>query len=117
VVKRKTAGSRFQRAVKRMADWLRLNRHLALAEQYRNLALKVRGHFAYYGGLIGNVRCLQRFRNKAMRLWQMGFRAGTGVAVGRGSGSIASFGTSSCRGRVVGFHRAQRIHNMTSRMP
>jgi group II intron reverse transcriptase/maturase len=70
VVKRKTAGSRFHRAVKTIATWCRLNRHLPLREQHRVLCLKLRGHFQYYGGVIGNVRCLQRFRYEVVRLWR-----------------------------------------------
>ncbi len=70
VVKRKTAGSRFQRAVKKIAQWCRLNRHLPIREQYATLCQKLRGHFAYYGGVIGNVRCQQRFRYEVMRLWR-----------------------------------------------
>lgn len=70
VVKRKTAGSRFRRAVQRIAAWCRRNRHLPLGEQYRVLRRKLRGHFAYYGGVIGNVRWLQRFRHEALRLWR-----------------------------------------------
>ncbi len=38
VVKRKTAGSRFHRAVKRIGEWFRLNRHLPLMEQTRHCA-------------------------------------------------------------------------------
>ena len=70
VVKRKTAGSRFQRALTRIAAWCRLNRHVPIGDQYRVLSQKLRGHFAYYGGVIGNVRCLHRFRYEVMRLWR-----------------------------------------------
>jgi len=49
VVKRKTAGSRFRRAVKKIADWCRLNRHLPIAEQYQALKQKLQGHYTYYG--------------------------------------------------------------------
>ncbi len=70
VVKRKTAGSRFHRAVKRIGEWFRLNRHLPLMEQIQTFALKLKGHYAYYGGVVGNLRCLQRFRYEAVRLWQ-----------------------------------------------
>jgi hypothetical protein len=31
-------------------------------EQYQALWQKLRGHYAYYGGLIGNLCWLQRFR-------------------------------------------------------
>jgi group II intron reverse transcriptase/maturase len=70
VVKRKTAGSRFHRAIKTVAQWCRVNRHLPIQEQYEVLCRKLRGHFAYYGGVIGNVRCQQRFRYEVMRLWR-----------------------------------------------
>jgi RNA-directed DNA polymerase len=70
VVKRKTAGSRFQRAFKKIAEWCRLNRHLPIAEQHRTLGQKLRGHYAYYGGVIGNIRCLQRFRYEVYRMWR-----------------------------------------------
>ena len=69
VVKRKTAGSRFHRAVKRIGEWCRLNRHKAIGEQHRSLWQKLRGHFAYYG-VIGNLVCLQRFRYEVVRLWR-----------------------------------------------
>jgi group II intron reverse transcriptase/maturase len=70
VVKRKTAGSRYRRALERVAGWCRLNRHLPFEEQHRTLAQKLRGHYTYYGGLIGNLRSLQRFRHEVMRLWR-----------------------------------------------
>jgi group II intron reverse transcriptase/maturase len=69
VVKRKTAGSRFHRAVTRIGGWCRLNRHRPVAEQHQTLVQKLRGHFAYYG-VIGNLRCLSRFRYEVMRLWR-----------------------------------------------
>jgi hypothetical protein len=70
VVKRNTAGSRFHRAVKRIPEWCRLNCQLPIEEQFQALARKPQGHFAYYGGLAGNLRCLQRFRYAVMRLWR-----------------------------------------------
>jgi RNA-directed DNA polymerase len=70
VVKRKTAGSRFQRAVKKIADWCRLNRHLPLRDQCQTLRRKLRGHFQYYGGVIGNGRALWCFRTRVLELWR-----------------------------------------------
>ena len=80
VVKRKTAGSRFRRAVKRIAVWCRLNRHLPLAVQYRALRQKLRGHFGYYGGVIGNSRALWCFRKWVQVIWQkwLARRGGSG---------------------------------------
>jgi RNA-directed DNA polymerase len=69
VVKRKTAGSRFHRAVRKIAEWCRLNRHRPMAEQHQTLGQKLRGHFAYYG-VIGNLPCLQRFRYEVLRVWR-----------------------------------------------
>jgi len=60
VVKRKTAGSRYRRALKRIADWCQRNRHLPIAEQHQTLGQKLRGHYAYYGGVMGNLRSLAR---------------------------------------------------------
>jgi len=70
VVKRKTAGSRFQRAVKKIADWCRLNRHLPIGVQYQALWRKLRGHFQYYGGVIGNGRALWCFRERVQEIWR-----------------------------------------------
>jgi RNA-directed DNA polymerase len=70
VVKRKTAGTRFRRALKKIAVWCRANRHLPIREQYEALARKLRGHYEYYGGLIGNLRCQHRFRYEVARLWR-----------------------------------------------
>jgi len=69
VVKQKTAGSRFRRAVRRIAVWCRLNRHLPIAEQHRALWQKLRGHFTYYG-VIGNLCALWRFRNAVLCRWR-----------------------------------------------
>lgn len=69
VVKRKTAGSRFQRAMRTIAQWFRLNRHRSIGEQCEALGRKLRGHFGYYG-IIGNVEMLQRFRHGVVLLWR-----------------------------------------------
>jgi RNA-directed DNA polymerase len=69
VVKRRTAGSRFRRAIRKVAAWCRRNRHRPIREQYEALVLKLRGHFAYYG-VIGNRDCLSRFRYEVTRLWR-----------------------------------------------
>jgi RNA-directed DNA polymerase len=69
VVKRKTALSRFQRALRTIALWCRLHRHRPIAEQHQTLWQKVRGHFAYYG-IVGNTQALQRFRYEVGRLWR-----------------------------------------------
>jgi RNA-directed DNA polymerase len=68
VVKRKTAPSRFTRAVTKVAQWCRIHRHRPIAEQHRTLCQKLRGHFAYYG-ITGNSIALARFREVVARTW------------------------------------------------
>jgi group II intron reverse transcriptase/maturase len=80
VVKRKTAGSRFRRAIRKIADWCRLNRHRLIGEQYQTLWQKLRGHFQYYGGLVGNGRALWCFRDRVQEIWRkwLSRRSGAG---------------------------------------
>ena len=70
VVKQKTAGSRFRRAVKTIAAWCRQNRHLPIAAQFQALWRKLRGHYQYYGGIIGNGRSLWCFRERVQEIWR-----------------------------------------------
>jgi RNA-directed DNA polymerase len=69
VVKRKTSRSRLNRGLKALAQWLRKERHSALADQHRTLSQKLRGHFAYYG-ITGNALALTRYRRGAIGLWR-----------------------------------------------
>lgn len=68
VVKRKTAPSRFVRALRTIARWCRFHRHRLVAEQHHTLCQKLRGHFAYYG-ITSNVQALLRFRHEVVRIW------------------------------------------------
>jgi hypothetical protein len=69
VVKRRTASSRFRRALTTIAQWCRLNRHRPIPEQHQTLSQKLRGHFAYYG-ITGNSEGLRRFRDAVKRTWR-----------------------------------------------
>jgi RNA-directed DNA polymerase len=69
VVKRRTAPSRFRRALTTIAQWCRLNRHRPIPEQHQTLSQKLRGHFAYYG-ITGNSEGLRRFRDAVKRTWR-----------------------------------------------
>jgi group II intron reverse transcriptase/maturase len=69
VVKQKTANSRFNRSVRRIADWCRRHRHLPVADQHRMLSRKLRGHNAYFG-ITGNSGALARFRTAVQDLWR-----------------------------------------------
>jgi len=68
VIKRRTASSRFTRAVKRVADWCRLHRHEPLRSQQQDLNAKLRGHYGYYG-ITGNSAALVRFRYAVQCVW------------------------------------------------
>ena len=69
VVKRKTAKDRFSRALQRIGQWCRINRHRKVSEQHEMLNRKLRGHYAYYG-VTGNGRAVGRFRYETERLWR-----------------------------------------------
>lgn len=69
VVKRKTAKSRFTRAVRTIAHWCRDNRHHPIAQQHAVLSQKLRGHYAYYG-ITGNSLALNRFRDQVQYVWR-----------------------------------------------
>jgi len=69
VVKQKTAGERLTRAIEKMARWCRKVRHLKVKEQHAMLALKMRGHYAYYG-ITGNMRSLSIFSEQVRRVWR-----------------------------------------------
>jgi len=68
VVRRRTARTRFQRALKGVRQWCRENRHQKLREQLRVLTEKLQGHYAYYG-IGGNYRSLERFRFLVLYAW------------------------------------------------
>ena len=69
VIKRKTAPSRFTRALKRFAGWCRLNRHRPVKEQHRIIVAKLRGHCQYYG-ITGNSIAISRFRFEMAQVWR-----------------------------------------------
>jgi hypothetical protein len=68
VVKRKTAKDRFRRALRRVYEWCRINRHRPVAEQHATLKKKLEGHYRYYG-LPTNAPALTSFRRRVMFAW------------------------------------------------
>jgi RNA-directed DNA polymerase len=68
-VKRRTMGTRLDRAKRRMTVWCRDNRHLPIAEQRTRLNAKLRGHYGYYG-ITGNSHRLQQFYDHVIRTWR-----------------------------------------------
>lgn len=69
VILRKTAPTRFTRALSALNRWLRSARHLPVATQAATLGQKLRGHFAYYG-IRGNSRAINRFAYETRVLWR-----------------------------------------------
>ena len=69
VVKYKTASDRLSGALKRINTWCRENRHAEIGWQHQKLALKLRGHYGYYG-VTTNQRRLGQFRHGAIRIWR-----------------------------------------------
>jgi RNA-directed DNA polymerase len=65
---RKTSSKRFDRALARIAAWCQESRQLPVPQQHRDLSLKLKGHYQYYG-LIGNWTALDRFRFEVGRVW------------------------------------------------
>jgi RNA-directed DNA polymerase len=68
VVKRKTAKDRFSRTLQRISVWCSRNRHLPISEQHKRLAMKLRGHDAYFG-ITGNGRALVALRHLVPKIW------------------------------------------------
>lgn len=69
VIKRKTVGKRLRRAKKLLWRWCGYNRHKNLAEQYRILCAKLRGHYQYYG-IRCNYRALESVYWNARKAWR-----------------------------------------------
>jgi group II intron reverse transcriptase/maturase len=65
-VQRRTARKKLQAACRRITAWIKQHRHLPGRAFYRQLNLRLRGHYTYYG-LHGNSRSLSRFFERAMR--------------------------------------------------
>lgn len=78
VVKRKTASSRFTRALQAIAQWCRRNRHRPVREQHVTLRQKLIGHYHYYG-ITGNSAALSRFRYEVGHIWHKWLARRTGA--------------------------------------
>jgi group II intron reverse transcriptase/maturase len=69
VIFRQTSSSRFSRAVKKISQWCRDNRHLPIPEQHAALSQKLCGHDGYYG-VTGNIRSLNNLRHVVAGIWR-----------------------------------------------
>ena len=69
IVKRKTATGRYSRAIVRVAQWCRRNRHRSVREQREALSRQMVGHYGYFG-VTGNAPALRRFHRSVVRVWR-----------------------------------------------
>jgi group II intron reverse transcriptase/maturase len=76
VIMRKTSKKRLKRAIVRVNQWCRKNRHEPLKEQWKTLCAKVRGHYQYYG-VPCNYRSLSNFLEEVKWSWRkwLGWRS------------------------------------------
>jgi group II intron reverse transcriptase/maturase len=71
VIKKKTAGKRLNRFLKKLWKWCKANRHDPIKEQHKVLCSKLRGFYQYYG-VRGNFKALEvvfEYAEKAWRHW------------------------------------------------
>jgi group II intron reverse transcriptase/maturase len=69
VVKQRTATDRFQRALKRIAEWCRRHRHDKVREQQQDLNRMLNGHYEYFG-IKGNSKALSNLRWWVTTAWR-----------------------------------------------
>jgi group II intron reverse transcriptase/maturase len=69
VITRKTAKGRLARALGRVAEWCRDNRHVPIPMQRKALVKQLRGHYGYYG-ITGNSRSLNCFYDGVRSTWR-----------------------------------------------
>lgn len=68
VIMKKTEKKRFARALKRINEWCRENRHLKMNEQCSQLRKKLQGHYGYYG-ITPNGRAVNVFFCRVKQIW------------------------------------------------
>jgi RNA-directed DNA polymerase len=69
VVRERTAKNRFSRALRNISEWCSRHMHAPLEEQQKALALKLRGHYGYYGR-VGNRGRLLTFLARVVFIWK-----------------------------------------------
>ena len=68
IVYRKTARDRLRRSIRSLKDWCRQNRHMSLRDQHKQIALKLSGHYGYFG-ITGNMRSLSLLHHETKKVW------------------------------------------------
>jgi len=67
VLKRKTSSKKMRLSLKRMDEWIRLNRHTHIVVLISDLNQKLKGHYAYYG-ITFNSRKLNSYYEQTKRM-------------------------------------------------
>jgi group II intron reverse transcriptase/maturase len=69
IVRRRTSPKSFRKAVKKVDDMLRRQRHQPVWWQQHQLSVMLRGHYSYFG-ITGNACRLQAFASRVEELWR-----------------------------------------------
>lgn len=69
IIKRKTAGKKVRKVIVAIRTWCRNHRHKPLRWQHQQLALKLRGHFQYFG-VRCNMRAMEAVKHHVIRGWR-----------------------------------------------
>ncbi len=72
-IKRKTQGKRLSRFMRGIGEWCHEHMHQELAEQWRTLSAKLRGHYQYYG-VRGNFKMLEAAYEHTQAMWRKSLR-------------------------------------------
>lgn len=67
-VMRRTAKDRFNRTLRRIREWCRINRHKDVETQHRALSRKLTGHYGYFG-ISQNSWALRRLWHETKAIW------------------------------------------------
>lgn len=68
ILKHRTSHQRIGRALERVRQWCKRNRHMPASAQHARLKAILRGHYGYYG-VTGNFDALERFAWEVKRVW------------------------------------------------
>jgi RNA-directed DNA polymerase len=66
-VKRRTSRKKLWLAVRRLKEWIKMNRHKPMKNFFRTMNSKLKGHYNYYG-VRGNSNSIWRFYKQAVKL-------------------------------------------------
>jgi RNA-directed DNA polymerase len=69
VIVRRTEKVRMSRSLRKMAEWCRSVMHCKLRDQHKELCLKLKGYYGYYG-IVGNYKSLVRYVRAIVGTWR-----------------------------------------------